>query len=186
MPNNCENNLVLKGKREVLLPLYDLLFDRARTYKEYHQLIDAFLAALYPEPEEVKKFRSEDRYLWRANNWGCTRGVDEKPRVSYSETGPDGELPLPILEVDFETASSPPIGAVKQFCLANKVSAVLMYYEGGEGFAGQATITWDEESQEFKVEESDYDLNEELDQISDDLDVAFAILDRHTEDEEDE
>ena len=126
MPNWCSNNITIQGPAELIKSIWAA----AQTENDNNH---GLLNAMYPEP----KLEGDEWYDWRVSEWGTKWDVSSEG-LQYEEL-PDGRA---MIFGYFDSAWSPPIGAVAKFCDANEAVYVCMsYFEPSMGFIG----IWDNE-----------------------------------------
>lgn len=128
MPNWCANSVKFTGPTARIQELYEV----AKT----SSLSQGLLSAILPEPEEHVDTGSNifpGWYNWRVNYWGTKWDVecDSYELVDHG----DGTS---TLEVEFDSAWSPPIAALE---VANSqgLEVEALYHEPGMCFAGMYT-----------------------------------------------
>lgn len=140
MPNWCNNNIEISGPKSKLIKL------KAGAEK------GEFLNTLFPMPEVLKdtvKGTGEEKqttwvgghnnwYDWRLDNWATKWDVDVYDESISFRHELLGESDGPAtLSFGFDSAWSPPIGAVAKYLENNPdVSIRLSYYEPGCDFMG--------------------------------------------------
>jgi len=140
MPNWCNNNIEISGPKSKLLKL------KAGAEK------GEFLNTLFPMPEALEgttadgsenkellaKTGFSDWYGWRTSNWSTKWDVDVHDESISFRHELLGEKDGPAtLSFGFDSAWSPPIGAVATYLEDNEdVSIRLTYYEPGCDFMG--------------------------------------------------
>jgi len=140
MPNWCNNNIEISGPKSKLLKL------KAGAEK------GEFLNTLFPMPEALEgttadgsenkellaKTGFSDWYGWRTSNWSTKWDVDVYDESISFRHELLGEKDGPAtLSFGFDSAWSPPIGAVATYLEDNEdVSIRLTYYEPGCDFMG--------------------------------------------------
>ena len=140
MPNWCNNNIEISGPKSKLLKL------KAGAEK------GEFLNTLFPMPEALEGTQADgsenkellaktgfsDWYGWRTSNWSTKWDVDVYDESISFRHELLGEKDGPAtLSFGFDSAWSPPIGAVATYLEDNEdVSIRLTYYEPGCDFMG--------------------------------------------------
>jgi hypothetical protein len=140
MPNWCNNNIEISGPKSKLLKL------KAGAEK------GEFLNTLFPMPEALEgttadgsenkellaKTGFSDWYGWRTSNWSTKWDVDVYDESISFRHELLGESDGPAnLSFGFDSAWSPPIGAIATYLEDNEdVSIRLSYYEPGCDFMG--------------------------------------------------
>jgi hypothetical protein len=126
MPNWCSNNITIQGPAELIKSIW------AAAQTEGSGLLNAML----PMPKEL--LEGDGWYDWAVSNWGTKWDISNEG-LQYEEL-PDGRA---MIHGWFDSAWSPPIGAVAKFCDANEAVYVCMsYFEPGMSFIG----IWDNEN----------------------------------------
>ena len=139
MPNWCNNRIVITGPKNKLEVL-----EKAVNEGE-------LLEAMYPMPKDlrdttadgterpalVEKHGHSDWYSWATTNWGTKWDICEPYGIKWRTEllgQPDGWAELSF---SFDSAWSPPIGAVSEYLDANEdIKIRLSYYEPGCDFMG--------------------------------------------------
>lgn len=143
MPNWCENNLSIYGKKEDMEKIIKVI---TSTEKEH-----SLLETLYPTPEELeigdvsmtpderqlenfKLYGYKSWYDWRIDKWGC-KWPESSLEVGqdYTEYGDHA-----VIAFNFETPWSPPIQAFNKISQDYPNLLFCLYYEEpGMGFCGR-------------------------------------------------
>lgn len=146
MPNWCENQLSITGKKDELTKLLNI----ADVNGEYK-----LLETLYPMPEELnisstfgeaddqlkklhevnkEKYGHTDWYSWRNANWGCKWPESDLRIAQELSDNNDGTWTIAL---DFETPWGPPIEAFEKIASDYPSLLFCLYYEEpGMGFCG--------------------------------------------------
>lgn len=144
MPNWCENNLSIYGKKEDMEKIMKVI---TSTEQEY-----SLLESLYPTPEALnigdasfakdspeqiankEKYGYADWYDWRIDKWGC-KWPESSLEIGqeYTEYGD-----YAVIAFNFETPWSPPIEAFSKISQDYPNLLFCLYYEEpGMGFCGR-------------------------------------------------
>lgn len=144
MPNWCDNQMVLSGPADKIKALWE-------SSKNGQQLLEAMVPI------------GEWDYSRAVDAWGTKWDVAQND-LSFTQDGNDATI-----RGWFETAWSPPVMALQNYCDANKdVRVTLEYFEPGVGFIGH----WNSGAQEDICYEIDPG---NLDALPSDLREAFNV-----------
>jgi len=137
MPNWCENDLVVKGKKEHLDTFRvavavlegenktDLSFDKILPMPE--ELKNTTAPSKNPSEELNKKYGADNWYNWSIINWGSKWNACEVYLEKRARS----------LLYCFNTAWSPPMPFIlKASLLFPELEFALQYFEAGMGFCG--------------------------------------------------
>ena len=143
MPNWCENNLSIYGKKEDMEKIMKVITSGEEKY--------SLLESLYPTPEalnignvsmtpdetqleNLKLYGYKSWYDWRIGKWGC-KWPESSLEVgqNYTEYGDHA-----VIAFNFETPWSPPIEAFSKISKDYPNLLFCLYYEEpGMGFCGR-------------------------------------------------
>ena len=134
MPNWCNNNITISGDEGTIRTLTAVL--KSLKTDDEEQSSDVF-KALIGLPQHMSDGDYKEKWYDTNIEWFGT-----KWDISYEE----GAFTFTKDEISFfcETAWSPPIPFLQNLCEMYKVNANLFYSEGGVGFAGETTFTWND------------------------------------------
>jgi hypothetical protein len=157
MPNWCECDLYIEGPSEKIDQFLQLVksedsdfeFNRLVPYPEHFKKQDDLAAEwdkLHPTPqvEEFRKERPKDGYNqggyeWCIEHWG-TKWNAENPLIGERESWYGNTPDWQRLEINFDTAWSPPTPVIKRAAeLFPELCFDLRYFEGGSMFNGMFT-----------------------------------------------
>ena len=134
MPNWCNNNITISGDEGTIRTLTAVL--KSLKTDDEEQSSDVF-KALIGLPQHMSDGDYKEKWYDTNIGWFGT-----KWDISYDEHA----FTFTKDEISFfcETAWSPPIPFLQNLCEMYKVNANLFYSEGGVGFAGETTFTWND------------------------------------------
>ena len=134
MPNWCNNNITISGDEGTIRTLTAVL--KSLKTDDEEQSSDVF-KALIGLPQHMSDGDYKEKWYDTNVEWFGT-----KWDISYDE----GAFTFTKDEISFfcETAWSPPIPFLQNLCEMYKVNANLFYSEGGVGFSGETTFTWND------------------------------------------
>lgn len=134
MPNWCNNNITISGDEGTIRTLTAVL--KSLKTDDEEQSSDVF-KALIGLPQHMSDGDYKEKWYDTNIEWFGT-----KWDISYEE----GAFTFTKDEISFfcETAWSPPIPFLQNLCEMYKVNANLFYSEGGVGFSGETTFTWND------------------------------------------
>jgi hypothetical protein len=144
MPNWCENNLSIYGRKEDMIKFMEVI----RVGDDEYSLLEK----LYPTPEELnigdvsmtpdeqqlanfEKFGYKSWYDWRIAKWG-TKWPESSLSVGQDYT--ESTNGYSVIAFNFETAWSPPVEAFDKITMDYPNLLFCLYYEEpGMGFCGK-------------------------------------------------
>ena len=134
MPNWCNNNITINGDEGTIRTLTAVL--KSLKTDDEEQSSDLF-KSLIGLPQHMSDGDYKEKWYDTNIGWFGT-----KWDISYDEHA----FTFTKDEISFfcETAWSPPIPFLQHLCEMYKVNANLFYSEGGVGFSGETTFTWNE------------------------------------------
>ena len=134
MPNWCNNNITISGDEGTIRTLTAVL--KSLKTDDEEQSSDVF-KSLIGLPQHMSDGDYKEKWYDTNIGWFGT-----KWDISYDEHA----FTFTKNEISFfcETAWSPPIPFLQNLCEMYKVNANLFYSEGGVGFAGETTFTWND------------------------------------------
>ena len=134
MPNWCNNNIRIFGDEGTIRTLTAVL--KSLKTDDEEQSSDVF-KALIGLPQHMSDGDYKEKWYDTNIGWFGT-----KWDISYDEHA----FTFTKDEISFfcETAWSPPIPFLQNLCEMYKVNANLFYSEGGVGFSGETTFTWND------------------------------------------
>ena len=134
MPNWCNNNITISGDEGTIRTLTAVL--KSLKTDDEEQSSDVF-KALIGLPQHMSDGDYKEKWYDTNIGWFGT-----KWDISYDEHA----FTFTKNEISFfcETAWSPPIPFLQNLCEMYKVNANLFYSEGGVGFSGETTFTWND------------------------------------------
>ena len=134
MPNWCNNNITISGDEGTIRTLTAVL--KSLKTSDEEQSSDVF-KSLIGLPQHMSDGDYKEKWYDTNIGWFGT-----KWDISYDEHA----FTFTKNEISFfcETAWSPPIPFLQNLCEMYKVNANLFYSEGGVGFAGETTFTWND------------------------------------------
>ena len=134
MPNWCNNNITISGDEGTIRTLTAVLKSLKTDDEEQS---DNVFKALIGLPQHMSDGDYKEKWYDTNIGWFGT-----KWDISYDEHA----FTFTKNEITFfcETAWSPPIPFLQNLCEMYKVNANLFYSEGGVGFAGETTFTWND------------------------------------------
>ena len=134
MPNWCNNNITISGDEGTIRTLTAVL--KSLKTDDEEQSSDVF-KSLIGLPQHMSDGDYKEKWYDTNIGWFGT-----KWDISYDEHA----FTFTKDEISFfcETAWSPPIPFLQHLCEMYKVNANLFYSEGGVGFSGETTFTWNE------------------------------------------
>ena len=143
MPNWCNNDIRIYGNEGTIRALTNVIkFSEGKLFK-----------TLIGLPDNMSKSDYEEKWYDTNLNWFGTKW-DIDIDTHCFDFGED--------EISFfcETAWSPPIQFLENFCRMYKLNAHIFYSEGGVGFAGETKFIW--EDGVLLVEDNEYEYNKGL------------------------
>jgi hypothetical protein len=143
MPNWCNNDIRIYGNEGTIRALTNVIkFSEGKLFK-----------TLIGLPDNMSKSDYEEKWYDTNLNWFGTKW-DVDIDAHCFDFGED--------EISFfcETAWSPPIQFLENFCRMYKMNAYIFYSEGGIGFAGETKLIWEDDV--FSVEDNEYEYNKGL------------------------
>ena len=148
MPNYCNNNIVITGPNSVIDKIEKIANGDKGDLLQYFYPMPKELNDTVAGPEpKTKKEKLEKRrlqveygasnwYDWRVENWGTKWDIMEFYNITRKEIGEDESE----IELGFDTAWAPALGAYEKFIDENSnCSLKAYYYEPGCDFMGE----WD-------------------------------------------
>ena len=134
MPNWCNNNITISGDEGTIRTLTAVL--KSLKTDDEEQSSDVF-KSLIGLPQHMSDGDYKEKWYDTNIGWFGT-----KWDISYDEHA----FTFTKNEITFfcETAWSPPIPFLQNLCEMYKVNANLFYSEGGVGFSGETTFTWND------------------------------------------
>ena len=148
MPNYCNNNIVITGPNSVIDKIEKIANGDKGDLLQYFYPMPKELNDTVAGPEpKTKKEKLEKRrlqveygasnwYDWRVENWGTKWDIMEFYNINRKEIGEDESE----IELGFDTAWAPALGAYEKFIDENSnCSLKAYYYEPGCDFMGE----WD-------------------------------------------
>ena len=146
MPNWCNNNITISGDEGTIRTLTAVL--KSLKTDDEEQSSDVF-KALIGLPQHMSDGDYKEKWYDTNIEWFGT-----KWDISYEE----GAFTFTKDEISFfcETAWSPPIPFLQHLCEMYKVNANLFYSEGGVGFSGETTFTWNDGELDVYDDECEY------------------------------
>ena len=134
MPNWCNNNITISGDEGTIRTLTAVL--KSLKTDDEKQSSDVF-KSLIGLPQHMSDGDYKEKWYDTNIGWFGT-----KWDISYDEHA----FTFTKNEISFfcETAWSPPIPFLQNLCEMYKVNANLFYSEGGVGFSGETTFTWND------------------------------------------
>ena len=134
MPNWCNNNITISGDEGTIRTLTAVL--KSLKTSDEEQSSDVF-KSLIGLPQHMSDGDYKEKWYDTNIGWFGT-----KWDISYDEHA----FTFTKNEISFfcETAWSPPIPFLQNLCEMYKVNANLFYSEGGVGFSGETTFTWND------------------------------------------
>lgn len=134
MPNWCNNNITISGDEGTIRTLTAVL--KSLKTDDEEQSSDVF-KSLIGLPQHMSDGDYKEKWYDTNIGWFGT-----KWDISYDEHA----FTFTKNEISFfcETAWSPPIPFLQNLCEMYKVNANLFYSEGGVGFSGETTFTWND------------------------------------------
>lgn len=152
MPNWCENSIVVTGKYEDIIPVYEAL--KANRFCEH----------LVPTPQEM--LANNSWYDWRVDNWG-TKWDIEDPDCVVERNAEDATL-----LARFESAWAPPTSIYDE--LHQRGFTVKAYwYEPAMAFAG---IYNDGLIEEYELPETAQEVKETIPPtLDEEFDISYQL-----------
>ena len=146
MPNWCNNNITISGDEGTIRTLTAVLKSLKTDNEE--QSSDVF-KSLIGLPQHMSDGDYKEKWYDTNIGWFGT-----KWDISYDEHA----FTFTKNEISFfcETAWSPPIPFLQNLCEMYKVNANLFYSEGGVGFSGETTFTWNDGELDVYDDECEY------------------------------
>ena len=146
MPNWCNNNITISGDEGTIRTLTAVL--KSLKTDDEEQSSDVF-KALIGLPQHMSDGDYKEKWYDTNIGWFGT-----KWDISYDEHA----FTFTKDEISFfcETAWSPPIPFLQNLCEMYKVNANLFYSEGGVGFSGETTFTWNDGELDVYDDECEY------------------------------
>ena len=181
MPNYCNNNIVITGPNSVIDKIEKIANGDKGDLLQYFYPMPKELNDTVAGPEpKTKKEKLEKRrlqveygasnwYDWRVENWGTKWDIMEFYNITRKVIGEDESE----IELGFDTAWAPALGAYEKFIDENSnCSLKAYYYEPGCDFMGE----WDNGIDScFEVEKYGLDDNFWKQGIGKTLDDYFGI-----------
>jgi hypothetical protein len=143
MPNWCNNDIRIYGNEGTIRALTNVIkFSKGKLFQ-----------TLIGLPDNMSESDYEEKWYDTNLNWFGTKW-DVDIDAHCFDFGED--------EISFfcETAWSPPIQFLENFCRMYKMNAYIFYSEGGVGFAGETKLIWEDDV--FSVEDNEYEYNKGL------------------------
>ena len=146
MPNWCNNNITISGDEGTIRTLTAVL--KSLKTSDEEQSSDVF-KSLIGLPQHMSDGDYKEKWYDTNIGWFGT-----KWDISYDEHA----FTFTKDEISFfcETAWSPPIPFLQNLCEMYKVNANLFYSEGGVGFSGETTFTWNDGELDVYDDECEY------------------------------
>ena len=146
MPNWCNNNITISGDEGTIRTLTAVL--KSLKTDDEEQSSDVF-KSLIGLPQHMSDGDYKEKWYDTNIGWFGT-----KWDISYDEHA----FTFTKNEISFfcETAWSPPIPFLQNLCEMYKVNANLFYSEGGVGFSGETTFTWNDGELDVYDDECEY------------------------------
>ena len=146
MPNWCNNNITISGDEGTIRTLTAVL--KSLKTDDEEQSSDVF-KSLIGLPQHMSDGDYKEKWYDTNIGWFGT-----KWDISYDEHA----FTFTKDEISFfcETAWSPPIPFLQNLCEMYKVNANLFYSEGGVGFSGETTFTWNDGELDVYDDECEY------------------------------
>ena len=146
MPNWCNNNITISGDEGTIRTLTAVL--KSLKTSDEEQSSDVF-KSLIGLPQHMSDGDYKEKWYDTNIGWFGT-----KWDISYDEHA----FTFTKNEISFfcETAWSPPIPFLQNLCEMYKVNANLFYSEGGVGFSGETTFTWNDGELDVYDDECEY------------------------------
>jgi hypothetical protein len=168
MPNWCNNTITIRGPIQKIEALWEV----AKQDAEDNGLLDA----MHPMPKELHDTTSPSDgpnwYDWRVSNWGTKWEVSSEG-LEYT---PDPDNGTAAIDGWFDSAWSPPMGALYHYAAENPDVAIeLKYHEPGMCYFGEAEWADGECVLDDCVDYSEYTAATVRDMIGADLDDYWAI-----------
>ena len=149
MPNYCNNNIVITGPNSVIDKIEKIAKgDKGDLLQYFYPMPKALQDTTAPlqkdatkeekakAKENLKKYGYDNWYDWRVENWGTKWDIMEFYNITRKEIGEDESE----IELGFDTAWAPALGAYEKFIDENSnCSLKAYYYEPGCDFMGE----WD-------------------------------------------
>lgn len=159
MPNWCNNNITINGDEGTIRTLTAVLKGLNSLDDNGVQETGYVFKALIGTPSHMSEGEYEKKWYETNIDWFGT-----KWDINYSED----LFTFSKDEINFscETAWSPPIAFMTNLCRMYKVSGNIFYSEGGVGFAGETTFSWQDD--ELDVFDQEYEYLEGLYRLSND------------------
>ena len=136
MPNHCWNSLSVTGPSS---DVKEFIYTALQRDEDNHLTSCPDLRFLYPIAADVKIDEREDilsneDYTWRTENWGTKWNTYSSSDITIHS---DPFSHIQGVDVDFETAWAPPIGAIARGSeLFPSLTFMLYFYEPGVAFKG--------------------------------------------------
>jgi len=179
MPNWCNNNIRIYGDEGTIRTLTAVLKGLKQEDKVFESLIGL--------PTHLTTSQYDENWYDTNVNWFGTKWDISYDQHTFDYTKDD-------ISFSCETAWSPPIPFMENLCKMYQVNGHIYYSEGGIGFTGETTFTWqdgelDVFDQEFGFLEGMYILSKEefwsevdynLDCVSDEDQSLEDFLDQYT------
>ena len=179
MPNWCNNNIRIYGDEGTIRTLTAVLKGLKQEDKVFESLIGL--------PTHLTTSQYDENWYDTNVNWFGTKWDISYDQHTFDYTKDD-------ISFSCETAWSPPIPFMENLCKMYQVNGHIYYSEGGIGFTGETTFTWqdgelDVFDQEFGFLEGMYFLSKEefwsevdysLDCVSDEDQSLEDFLDQFT------
>jgi hypothetical protein len=143
MPNWCNNDIRIYGNEGTIRALKNVI--KLSQGKLFQTLIGL--------PDNMSESDYEEKWYDTNLNWFGTKwDIDiDTHCFDFCED-----------EISFfcETAWSPPIQFLENFCRMYKLNAYVFYSEGGVGFSGETKLIWEDDV--LSVEDNEYEYNKGL------------------------
>jgi hypothetical protein len=151
MPNWCNNNIRIYGDEGTIRTLTAVLKGLKQEDKVFESLIGL--------PTHLTTSQYDENWYDTNVNWFGTKWDISYDQHTFDYTKDD-------ISFSCETAWSPPIPFMENLCKMYQVNGHIYYSEGGIGFTGETTFTWqdgelDVFDQEFGFLEGMYFLSKE-------------------------
>jgi len=133
MPNWCDNVLIVKHKRKLVLERVEEAFKEGKLCEEFIPIPEELKESEAPNTKNKKemldKYGYESWYDFCVNKWGTKWDIGEGDYGSFSKKRNS-------LTLSFQSAWSPPIG-LYQALIDEGYDVTAYYFESGVGFAGK-------------------------------------------------
>lgn len=157
MPNWCNNNITINGDESTIRTLTAVLKGLKSLDDNGEETTGNVFKALIGTPSHMSEGEYEKKWYETNIDWFGT-----KWDINYDEYA----FNFSKDEISFhcETAWSPPIAFMTNLCSMYKVSGNIFYSEGGVGFSGETTFSWQDD--ELDVFDQEYEYLEGLYRLS--------------------